>query len=234
VSRGDALFGFSHQGADPSRASGARTATTTLPEDSMSHTPRPIRRLAALLALALPMSGCADPADPAGPSAAVAVDASAISAQVAAMPADVNADLARLRATVARLHDFDDVAALGWDFRLEPCFSSAAGGMGLHMINNGFAGNDVLRPDQPEALLFEPQQDGRMRFVGVEFIVPYAIVPRGAQPPVLFGQELKHNDVFQLWALHVWVGRHNPSGLFADWNPNVSCDAYAPTAARHH
>jgi hypothetical protein len=27
-----------------------------------------------------------------------------------------------------------------------------------------------------------------------------------------------------VWALHVWVGRQNPSGIFSDWNPKVTCD----------
>lgn len=26
------------------------------------------------------------------------------------------------------------------------------------------------------------------------------------------------------WVLHVWLWRGNPSGLFEDWNPTVSCD----------
>jgi hypothetical protein len=26
-----------------------------------------------------------------------------------------------------------------------------------------------------------------------------------------------------IWALHVWLWKHNPSGMFADWNPNVTC-----------
>jgi hypothetical protein len=25
------------------------------------------------------------------------------------------------------------------------------------------------------------------------------------------------------WELHAWVWRHNPNGLFDDWNPRVSC-----------
>jgi hypothetical protein len=26
------------------------------------------------------------------------------------------------------------------------------------------------------------------------------------------------------WALHVWVWAHNPSGMFADWNPSLQCN----------
>ena len=44
-----------------------------------------------------------------------------------------------------------------------------------------------------------------------------------AAAPVLFGQEFKQNDTFQLWGLHVWLWKENPSGLFASWNPRVSC-----------
>ena len=210
----------------------------------MSHVPSAARRAGAhvLGALALAAAlACGDPADPVGAVAAERLDAAAINAQVAALPAPVNADLARLRATVARLHDFEEIQAR-WSVRLDPCFESGDGGMGLHMINPDYMGDAaVVRADQPEALLFEQQKNGRMRFVGVEFIVPYAVVPRDAAPPQQFGQSYRRNDVFQLWALHVWVGRHNPSGLFADWNPNVSCDDYvapdarrAAVAARHH
>ena len=31
------------------------------------------------------------------------------------------------------------------------------------------------------------------------------------------------NDTFQLWGLHAWVWKENPSGMFANWNPNVTC-----------
>ena len=30
------------------------------------------------------------------------------------------------------------------------------------------------------------------------------------------------------YELHVWAFGHNPSGAFADWNPNVSCAPWAP------
>ena len=45
-----------------------------------------------------------------------------------------------------------------------------------------------------------------------------------AAPPVLFGQEFKQNDTFQLWGLHAWVWENNPSGVFANWNPRVACE----------
>jgi hypothetical protein len=47
----------------------------------------------------------------------------------------------------------------------------------------------------------------------------------GGPAQELFGQRFHWNEfaVGGIWALHVWLWRHNPAGLFADWNPNVSC-----------
>jgi hypothetical protein len=58
--------------------------------------------------------------------------------------------------------------------------------------------------------------------VGVEFIIPFTAWT-GAEPPVLYGQTFARNETFQVWALHVWAWRDNRSGVFADWNPAVSC-----------
>jgi hypothetical protein len=34
---------------------------------------------------------------------------------------------------------------------------------------------------------------------------------------------MRPNEAFGLWTLHVWLFKHNPNGLFADWNPLVRC-----------
>lgn len=44
-----------------------------------------------------------------------------------------------------------------------------------------------------------------------------------AEPPSTMGQALKKADSLGIWYLHVWNVEHNPSGLFADWNPRVKC-----------
>jgi hypothetical protein len=77
----------------------------------------------------------------------------------------------------------------------------------------------------PQVLLYEPQSDGSLQLVAVEYIIPYTLRSRSATLPVLFGQPFKQNDAFQLWGLHAWVWRTNSSGLFADWNPSVNCNA---------
>jgi hypothetical protein len=25
------------------------------------------------------------------------------------------------------------------------------------------------------------------------------------------------------WLKHAWIWKHNPAGMFADWNPEVTC-----------
>jgi hypothetical protein len=74
----------------------------------------------------------------------------------------------------------------------------------------------------PEVLLYEPVQPSGMRLVGVEFIVPFSAWA-GSEPPELFGRQMSRNEGFQVWALHAWLFKHNPQGVFADWNPTVNC-----------
>ena len=66
-----------------------------------------------------------------------------------------------------------------------------------------------------------------MKFVGVEYIIPYSIHGADQPAPVLFGEAFSKNDHFQLWGLHAWVGKKNPAGTFAMWNPDVTCQ-FAP------
>jgi hypothetical protein len=111
----------------------------------------------------------------------------------------------------------------GYDTALTDCMSNGdEGAMGVHFGNSSLidATADALHP---EALIYEPGTDGQMSLVGVEFLVPYTAVPKTSAPPELFGQKFVQNDIFGVWALHVWTHRSNPSGLFANWNPRVHC-----------
>jgi len=105
--------------------------------------------------------------------------------------------------------------------------------MGFHYGNPNLI-DESVRVDEPELLLYEPEKNGRLRLVAVEYIVPYTAHSRSAAPPVLFGQEFKQNDTFQLWGLHAWVWKHNPSGMFANWNPGVTCAHTSDVSAMAH
>jgi len=136
-----------------------------------------------------------------------------------------NKDLAALRRVTARFHDFATATAAGWSAQITPCMTdpAGAGGMGFHYGNPALIDGSA-RVEEPELLLYEPERNGRLRLVAVEYIIPYTTHSRSATPPELFGQQFKQNDTFQLWGLHAWVWKHNPSGVFADWNPRVTCE----------
>jgi hypothetical protein len=173
------------------------------------------------------LGGCADPA----PTSTSLRPQSAPSLSSAASAENQdNRDLATLRAATARFHNFDVAKAAGYTFLfmnmcMEDQSPAKAGGMGYHYVNTKLldASVDVANP---EALLYEPGPNGQLNLVAVEYVIPKAAWT-SSQPPELFGKQFKLN-AFDLWALHVWVWENNPSGLYADWNPRVSCANAAP------
>ncbi|MEP7067404.1 MAG: hypothetical protein ABI889_15325 [Gemmatimonadota bacterium] len=133
-------------------------------------------------------------------------------------------DLETLRQITAPFRTFSSATSAGWSTQITQCMAdSAAGGMGDHYGNTALIDGSVA-VNEPELLLYEPQADGSKELVAVEYIVPYTAHARSDVPPELFGQKFKQNDTFQLWGLHVWAWKSNPSGLYADWNPRVNCD----------
>ena len=142
--------------------------------------------------------------------------------------------LGRLRSITARFHDFDATTAPGADYgnQLTGCIVSAqfGGGMGFH-YGKLSAIDGTVNPDEPEALLYEPQFNGKPRLVAVEYLVPFDIVPKSGTAPRAFNQDFVPDPTFPFWTLHVWLWKDNPNGLFASFNPNVNCDA-VPAAQR--
>ena len=135
----------------------------------------------------------------------------------------VAAQVDALRLATVAFHSFDVAVAAGWDTAISPCVESPMGGMGYHIANIGQLNNGgQLNHLRPEVLLYEPTEDGSMAFVGVEFVVPPADWPH-EEPPRVLGQDLVFLEGPQVWGLHVWLGKDNPDGIFADWNPDVSC-----------
>lgn len=176
--------------------------------------------LASSALVASALTGCGNDTMEAPPAASRA--SSTLRADTS-MSAAVEQDLATLRRLVAPFHRFDAAVAAGWNVQLTPCLSNPSqGAMGYHYANTALI-DATVSVDEPELLLYEPLKNGGLRFVAVEYIIPFTLLPADATPPVLFGQSFHQNFEVGLWALHVWVGRHNPAGLFADWNPDVSC-----------
>jgi hypothetical protein len=138
------------------------------------------------------------------------------------------AAIAEVRAAVARYHRPSRAEAAGWGLvpGLDHCFTNpGVGAMGYHYIDTDQLGDPTLDPLRPEALVFVPGPTGRLRLGAVEYIVPTDLWPHEAPPRVL-GRDLHVLEPVpgvEVWALHVWLFEPNPDGMFADWNPRVSC-----------
>ena len=128
-----------------------------------------------------------------------------------------------VRDLTSNYHDIEQAIAAGWAVDLSGCVAHPTeGGMGHHFGRLEYIDGRVNHLE-PQILLYEPQADGSYEFVGVEYIVPFEILPADAEAPELFEQQFHPNPQLNLWALHVWTERENTRGMFYDWNPNVSC-----------
>jgi hypothetical protein len=112
---------------------------------------------------------------------------------------------------------------------------SSEGAMGVHFVNFGKVGNPGLEVRDPEILLYEPLPNNRFRLTGVDYLVlADAWNAANPGPPELDGQLFHYFEspnrfgLPAFYTLHVWAWKDNPQGTFANWNPNVSCDAYDP------
>ncbi len=137
------------------------------------------------------------------------------------------ATFAAVRAATAAYQDLDAARAAG--YALFPgCFTDPAGGMGVHYVQFGSVADGVVDPLKPEALVYEPLANGDMRLVAVEY-VQLASSWTGSQPPSVYGHPLVFTPApneFGLpdfYELHVWLWQPNPTGMFSEWNPSVSC-----------
>jgi hypothetical protein len=154
----------------------------------------------------------------------VAPESALFSQHAAGGSAEWNRALAQIRALTAPFHRIEAAHAAGWTVPLSGCVEvPGVGGMGYHYGNPEYL-DGTVNLLEPEALLYEPMRNGKKRLVAVEYVVPYVFHPRDAEPPTLLGRELHQLDGPGVWGLHVWIWHHNPAGMFADFNPRVSCE----------
>ncbi|WP_292231312.1 hypothetical protein [Mesorhizobium sp.] len=121
---------------------------------------------------------------------------------------------------------FEDVAvAKAEGYAPIPCASGLTGGaMGIHYVNAAYLKDDAVDVAKPEAVMYEPMADGTLKLIAVEYITPKG-------PASLEGHLFNFNTapnrygLGPFYELHVWAWKQNPTGAFADMNPNVSCDA---------
>jgi hypothetical protein len=116
------------------------------------------------------------------------------------------------------------------------------GGMGVHYIRPDRMADVEVDPRQPEILVYGLNADGGRFLVALEYFAP--VLSNGQPwrggpgepppvvdnaPPVLFGRTfdgpMPGQGPGQPWnySLHLWAWKHNPSGLFAPFNPRLTC-----------
>jgi hypothetical protein len=134
------------------------------------------------------------------------------------------------------------------------------GAMGVHYFRPDLLGitappnprvnGDGVHTDfrKPAILIYEPQADGSLQLVAVENLVfEKAWKAAGhTRPPTFQGvsyQRMADDPATPVdeahafephYDLHVWLFRENPNGVFAQFNPNVTCKKAPAHMAQHH
>lgn len=159
----------------------------------------------------------------------------------AAQAADRQDELAQVRRVTARFHRVEEALEAGYELGwvngsgteiLTHCVSHAtAWAMGYHYFSAELMADHAVNALEPEALVYAPAADGGLKLVAVEWVVlgPQSNPPGpdSEQPPSVLGEEMEilvpapRGPGFYI--AHAWVWAHNPSGMFAHWNPEVSC-----------
>ncbi|CAN5188490.1 hypothetical protein BH23GEM2_BH23GEM2_09690 [soil metagenome] len=137
--------------------------------------------------------------------------------------------LGALHAGTARYHRVELAVADGY-VRRTACIYSAAGGRGFLYLNASLL-DAVVDPAKPEVLLYEPGRNGKLHLVGVVYLVPSAAWDAASSTPPVFGgvpfydrRTPPFGAAFPNYALFAWPWRHNPAGMYLEYNPAVTCD----------
>jgi hypothetical protein len=130
--------------------------------------------------------------------------------------------LAILRRVTARYHNLNVALADGFVL-LHPCeVRPGEGAVGAVYVHFGRVMDGLNDLETPDALIYDESGDERPRLVGVEFAIPYALWTK-KEPPTFLGRTFQPEDEFGVFALHAWVWRANPNGMFAEAHPGIAC-----------
>jgi hypothetical protein len=198
-------------------------------------------RLFAVVACLL-LAACGDGTSPAAPVVelpfyAIHASPEGVTAHDhTAQSAGLLAELAQLRRVTARFHRIEEAIAAGYELGwvngsgvriITGCVAHPTqGAMGYHYFNQELVDDLAVDPLEPEVLVYAHAPDGGLQLVAVEWVVPGPNTnpPGVSDPPSVLGMEM-HILVpaVGFWLKHAWIWKHNPAGMFADWNPEVSC-----------
>jgi hypothetical protein len=129
----------------------------------------------------------------------------------------------KVREANARFADVEVAKAEG--YAPIPCVSGVEGGaIGIHFVNGALIEDGVVDLGKPEAVMYEPKGDGGLELVAVEYITTTGPANLDGHLFSFTGSPNRYG-LPPFYQLHVWAWRDNPTGTFADMNPNVTCDA---------
>jgi hypothetical protein len=142
-----------------------------------------------------------------------------------------------VRAATERFQNTEEATKAGYADALVCVSGPEEGAMGVHFGNAELINDGALDPERPELLVYEPK-DGQLHLVAVEYLVLADDwdAKHPTTTPSLLGQLFHYYGspnrygLPAYYELHVWAWKHNPRGMFADWNPRVSCADYSPEA----
>lgn len=144
-------------------------------------------------------------------------------------PEEIRKGLQAARQATERYASVGAATAAGY-VAASPCESSPQGAMGVHYVNPPATQDPALDRRAPEVLLYAAGSSG-LELVGVEYFKADADqnLATDADRPTLFGRAFDgpmagHSPQMPIhYDLHVWLQKRNPSGIFAQWNPDVRC-----------
>lgn len=147
-------------------------------------------------------------------------------------------DLQLAKAATARFNSIRQAEAAGYALPpagpLHECIANldGPGAMGFHLINGSLL-DATIDPTMPEALVYAPDKNGKLKLVAVEYVVFEQAWEEAngadALAPMLFGEvfmptgEPNRYEIPAFYALHAWLWQPNPDGIFEPFNANVAC-----------
>lgn len=152
----------------------------------------------------------------------------AFAKETSALQNKINAEI---RKATARYHRVEVAEADGY-VQASECVSSPLGGMGYHYLNEEYLNDGVIDPSKPDFILYEPMKNGKLRLVGVEFVVIAAQWDANNDAPPMLGNQILEDRrgpgfggaPFPNYQIHAWIWKNNPAGIYTAFNPNVTCE----------
>ena len=147
------------------------------------------------------------------------------------IPPETREQLREVRHATRVFRDVDAAKAAGYAPAPECADDPKYGGMGIHYANEKLIADGKLDITRPEILVYQPTAGGGLRLGALEYfqVDGDQDLATADDRPSLFGVPfdgpmLGHEPGMPIHDdLHVWLYKHNPAGIFAAWNPRVSC-----------